>query len=75
MSVDIIFGQGISKTGELVDLAADLDIIQKSGAWFAYDGEKIGQGRENAKAYLEKNPEKYQAIFKAVLEHFKIAYK
>ncbi|HAX02950.1 MAG: recombinase RecA [Tenericutes bacterium GWC2_34_14] len=75
VSVDIIFGEGISKTGELVDLASDLDIIQKSGAWFAYNGEKIGQGRENAKAYLEKNPEIYKKVFQAVLDHYKITYK
>jgi recombination protein RecA len=75
VSADIIFGEGISKTGELVDLASDLDIIQKSGAWFAYGGEKIGQGRENAKAYLEKNPEVYKKVFQAVLDHYKITYK
>lgn len=75
VSVDIIFGEGISKTGELVDLASELDIIQKSGAWFAYGGEKIGQGRENAKAYLDKNKEVYQKVFQAVLDHHKIQYK
>ena len=75
VSVDIIFGEGISKTGELVDLASELDIIQKSGAWFAYGGEKIGQGRENAKVYLDKNPEVYKKVSQAVLDHYKIAYK
>lgn len=75
VSVDIIFGEGISKTGELVDLASELDIIQKSGAWFAYGGEKIGQGRENAKVYLDKNPEVYKKVFQAVLDHHKISYK
>ena len=74
VSVDIIYGQGISKTGELVDLATDLDFIQKSGAWFAYEGDKIGQGRENAKAYLEANPEIYKKIFNQVLNHYKITY-
>ena len=74
VSVDIIYGQGISKTGELVDLASELDIIQKSGAWFAYEGNKIGQGRENAKTYLENNPEVYKHIFKQILDHFKISY-
>ena len=54
---DIIYGQGISKVGEIVDLAVDADIIHKSGAWFSYDGEKIGQGRENAKEFLKNNPE------------------
>ncbi|HPG43346.1 MAG TPA: hypothetical protein PLJ98_06035, partial [Acholeplasmataceae bacterium] len=75
VSVDIIFGQGISKTGELIDLASDLDIVQKSGAWFAYNGEKIGQGRENAKAYLAKNPEVYKKVFQQVLDHHHINYK
>ena len=54
---DIIYGQGISKIGEIVDLATEADIIHKSGAWFSYEGEKIGQGRENAKEFLKNNPE------------------
>ena len=54
---DIMFGEGISKTGDIVDLGAQFDVIQKSGAWYAYKGEKIGQGRENAKEYLKNNPE------------------
>lgn len=74
-SVDIIYGQGISKTGEVVDLASEIDIIQKSGAWFAYKGEKIGQGRENAKQYLQDHPDVYQEIFKKVLEHHHIVPK
>lgn len=53
---DIMFGQGISKEGDLLDLAAKVDIIDKSGAWYAYNGTKIGQGRENAKNYLRENP-------------------
>ncbi len=53
---DLMYGRGISKMGELVDLGAKADIIEKSGAWYAYKGEKIGQGRENAKVYLQKNP-------------------
>ena len=55
--VDIVFGKGIEKEGELLDLAVDQDIIDKSGAWYAYKGEKIGQGRENAKKYLQNNSE------------------
>ena len=55
--VDIVFGKGIEKEGELLDLAVDQDIIDKSGAWYAYKGEKIGQGRENAKKYLQNNLE------------------
>ncbi|MDD3067499.1 MAG: recombinase RecA [Acholeplasmataceae bacterium] len=74
-SVDIIYGQGISKTGEVVDLASDIDVIQKSGAWFAYNGEKIGQGRENAKQYLQDHPDIYQEVFNKVLEHHHIVSK
>lgn len=74
VSVDIIFGEGISKSGELIDLASELDIIQKSGAWFAYNNEKIGQGRENAKLYLEKNPDIFKKVFQTVLDHYKITY-
>lgn len=53
---DIMFGQGISREGDILDLAADTGVINKSGAWYAYNGEKIGQGRENAKNYLKENP-------------------
>ncbi|MGC2432814.1 MAG: recombinase RecA [Desulfobaccales bacterium] len=54
---DIIFGQGISREGDLLDLAAEQNLVQKSGAWFSYGGERIGQGRENAKAYLREHPQ------------------
>ena len=54
---DIMFGRGISKAGDILDLATEKNIVEKSGAWFGYKGEKIGQGRDNAKAYLEKHPE------------------
>ena len=53
---DLMYGKGISKSGELIDLGSKADIVEKSGAWYAYQGEKIGQGRENAKIFLEKNP-------------------
>ena len=53
---DIMFGEGISKEGDILDLASELGIVNKSGAWYAYNGEKIGQGRENAKNYLKENP-------------------
>ena len=53
---DLMYGKGISKSGELIDLGSKADIVEKSGAWYAYKGEKIGQGRENAKIYLEQNP-------------------
>ncbi|MEG0686630.1 MAG: recombinase RecA, partial [Erysipelotrichales bacterium] len=55
--VDIMYGQGISKLGELVDVGSDLEIIEKSGAWYSYEGEKLGQGRENVKKYLAENKE------------------
>ena len=53
---DIMFGQGISREGDILDLAADKGVVNKSGAWYAYNGDKIGQGRENAKQYLKENP-------------------
>jgi recombination protein RecA len=59
---DIMFGKGISKTGDILDLAVNNNIIDKSGAWYAYNGEKIGQGRENAKSYLELHPEVCQEV-------------
>ena len=59
---EIMFGKGISKSGSLLDAAVELDIIEKSGAWFSYNGEKIGQGKENAKAFLENNQEIYTEI-------------
>ncbi len=59
---DIMFGRGISRSGDILDLAVENEIIEKSGAWFAYNGEKIGQGRENAKVYLENNPDIMQEI-------------
>ena len=63
-----MYGKGISKNGELIDLGAKADIIEKSGAWYAYKGEKIGQGKENAKLYLEKNSNIADEIEKAIRE-------
>ena len=68
---DILYGKGISKSGEVLDMAIELDIIQKSGAWFSYGGERIAQGRENARKYLESNPE----IMKAIEEKVKELYR
>src|SRR6201997_3363706 len=59
---DVMYGEGISRTGDLLDLAVDKRIIEKSGAWFAYGGERLGQGRENAKQFLKDNPDVYKAI-------------
>ena len=63
---DLMYGKGISKSGELIDLGAKADVVEKSGAWYAYKGEKIGQGRENAKLYLEKNPKIANEIESAI---------
>lgn len=67
---DIMFGQGISKAGDILDLAASLGIINKSGAWYAYKDGKIGQGRENAKQYLNENPEIADEVEAKVREHY-----
>jgi recombination protein RecA len=63
---DIMYGEGISKTGELVDLGVKGGIVEKSGAWFSFDSERIGQGRENAKAYLKEHPETAERIERAI---------
>ncbi len=65
---DIMFGEGISKVGELVDLGVKANVVEKSGAWFSYDSTRIGQGRENAKQYLRDHPEMAEAIEKKVRE-------
>lgn len=70
---DIIYGEGISKTGDLLDLAAEQDIVEKSGAWYSYNGERIGQGRENAKAFLKDNPEVFADIERKVKLGYGIA--
>lgn len=66
--VDIMFGEGISKIGETLDFAVDLDIINKSGSWFSYNGERLGQGRENVKKVFEENEELYNEIYALVRE-------
>ena len=67
---DIMFGEGISSIGDILDLSASVDIVNKSGAWYAYNGNKIGQGRENAKQYLRDNPEICKEIDGKVRDHF-----
>jgi recombination protein RecA len=66
---DIMYGEGISKTGELVDLGVKAGIVEKSGAWFSFDSERIGQGRENAKTYLKEHPETAQRIERAIRQN------
>ncbi|CCZ55821.1 protein RecA [Clostridium sp. CAG:1219] len=72
---DIIYGKGISNEGCILDLAVNMDIVDKSGAWFAYNGEKIGQGRENAKEFLLKNPEIMKEIEQKVRDNFNAAFE
>jgi recombination protein RecA len=76
---DIMFGKGISYVGDVLDLAAKCDVINKSGAWYNYKGNKIGQGRENAKAYLTAHPELLEEIDRQVREYYHLdpagAYK
>ncbi|MCR5116416.1 MAG: recombinase RecA [Lachnospiraceae bacterium] len=72
---DIMFGEGISYAGDVLDLAVNCDIINKSGAWFAYEGNKIGQGRENARQYLKDNPDVLEEIDKKVREKYGLSAK
>ena len=72
---DIMFGEGISKVGDILDLAADINIVNKSGAWFAYEGNKIGQGRENAKNFLKENTKICDEIEKKVRAYYKLDEK
>ncbi len=72
---DIVYGKGISKEGNILDIAVNLDIIEKSGSWFGYNGERIGQGRENVKKYLVDNPEVMKEIEKKIREKFNEAFE
>ncbi|MDD2505369.1 MAG: recombinase RecA [Bacilli bacterium] len=74
-TVDIVYGEGISKMGEIVDIASNLNIINKSGAWFSYKEEKIGQGRENVKQYLKDNPKLSEEIENKIKEAYNIENK
>ena len=72
---DILYGKGISREGNILDLAVNLDIVEKSGSWFSYNGEKIAQGRENTKKYLEENPDITNEIEKKVRDNFNKAFE
>ena len=63
---DIMYGEGVSKRGELIDLGVQAGVVEKSGSWFSYDGQRVGQGRENAKAYLRDHGEVGEAIERAI---------
>ncbi len=71
-SVDIMYGEGISREGEIVDLASEIGILEKSGAWYSYNGDKIGQGKENVKIYLKENPELEADLEAKIRDHFGI---
>ncbi len=72
---DIIYGKGISKEGNILDIAVSLDIIEKSGSWFSYNGNRLGQGRENVKQYLKENPEVMKEIETKIRENFEQAFE
>jgi recombination protein RecA len=74
VEVDIVFGEGISKIGEILDIATELEYVSKAGAWYAYQGEKIGQGRDNSKKYLLDNPKIAKILEDKILEHYHIVY-
>ncbi|GEN54075.1 recombinase RecA [Halobacillus faecis] len=68
--VDIMYGEGISREGELLDIGTDLDLIQKSGSWYSYKDDRLGQGRENAKQFLKENVEVYEEVKKLIRDHY-----
>src|SRR5690625_3238748 len=70
--VDIMYGEGISREGELLDIGSELDIVEKSGAWYSYNDERLGQGRENAKNFLLENKSMAEEIYAAIREHYQI---
>src|SRR5699024_5023685 len=70
--VDIMYGEGISREGEILDIGAELDIIEKSGAWYSYKEERLGQGRENAKQFLLENPEAAVEIHQAIRDEYRL---
>ena len=72
---DIVYGEGISKAGNILDMAVNMDIIEKSGSWFSYDGNRIGQGRENVKKYLKENPEVLADVEQKVRANFAKAFQ
>ena len=72
---DVVYGEGISKAGNILDMAVNLDIIEKAGSWFSYNGDRIGQGRENVKKYLKENPEILEEVEEKVREDFAKAFE
>ena len=72
---DLVYGEGISKEGNILDMAVNLDIIEKAGSWFSYNGERIGQGRENVKKYLKENPKIMSEVEQKVRDNFAKAFE
>jgi recombination protein RecA len=70
---DLIYGEGISREGDVLDLAVERNMVEKSGTWYAFGGQRIGQGRENAKQFLKENPKVLEQMEKEILENFRIA--
>src|SRR5699024_8779699 len=70
--VDIMYGEGISKEGEILDMASGLDIIKKSGSWYSYNEERLGQGRENAKQFLKENEDMMAEIHDVIRQHYNL---
>jgi recombination protein RecA len=70
---DLIHGEGISREGDVIDLAVEKNIVEKSGTWYAYEGQRIGQGRENAKQFIKENPKVLEQMEKEILENFRLA--
>ena len=71
-TVDVMYGEGVSYEGELVDLGAEVGVLEKSGAWYSYNGEKIGQGKENAKIFLKNNPEIAEEVDRKIREYYQL---
>jgi recombination protein RecA len=69
-SLDIMYGEGISKEGEIIDIGTEIGILDRSGAWYSYNGDKIGQGKESTKLYLKNNPELCDKLENLIREHY-----
>ncbi len=70
--VDIMYGEGISRQGEILDIGSEIDIVQKSGAWYSFNGERLGQGRENAKQYLKENGAIESEIYQQLRSYYQL---
>ncbi len=71
--VDIMYGEGISRQGEILDIGSDIDVVQKSGAWYSFNGERLGQGRENAKQFLKENEAIESEIYSSIRSYYQMS--